>query len=353
MGNTNLIGSIIDSSPGIYVGIVAVVGALVLLIILLINRSGGFKNINVFDIQIPAIFNWKLRFHKKEQGPKIQKVKPGQARRTAKKAANVANLGKEIQGVLSDRKKNLPAAAPDFENQQIERGFKWLDDYDQGKDVNKNALVEAKKCFDSVLQRTAKSMEAFYGLARVLEAWHDIADANKYYWEAIKADTTEGKHPRVIDAKKRFDEISKQTRQHKACLATIKNGPGKNNFWLDHIPDAKTLARYFVALSNHDEGGFILLGLDSTTRKPAGNVLDDWECIIYAVRYNYLTAPCNCEVFNSQQPRCIFIEVQTGLNRPYRVKDGDEAKVFVVGADNEVREANAVQLSELRKLKRG
>lgn len=328
-------------------------GALVVVILLILWSAGVLKRLKNFSLKFFKNIGLQMGFHKNENPSahdegtgKIElekSVRNREARkRQTKKLTDVAGLKTQISSVLAERKKALKPLPPNFEASQIEKGFSKLDAGD---------IVEAKKCFDSILQRNPKSVEGCFGLARVLELWKDIPNALKYYWEATRVgDKT---HPKVIEAQAKLDELSKSQRQQNLMQSVIKNGPGANSFWFEDVPDAKNLARYFVALSNSEDGGNILIGIDKTTRKPAGSHLGEWEHILDAVRLHYVTAPCLFEVFTLQQPRCILVIVQRGLNRPYRLNDDDEAKVFVPDGDGEVREASPGEIDELRKKKRG
>lgn len=211
--------------------------------------------------------------------------------------------------------------------------------------------MEAKKCFDGALQRNPQSAEGNFGLARVLELWKDPANASKYYWEAVRAEPS---HPRACEAKQNLENIAKRTRQQAALCAAISKGPGPADFWFDHVPDGQTLARYIVALSNSEQGGTVVLGLDSGTRKASGDGVDGWDHVLHAVMYNYVTAPCNCEIYQARHPQCVFVAVQGGLNRPYRVIEGkDTVLPFVVDGSGDVREATPEEVRELNRKKRG
>jgi tetratricopeptide (TPR) repeat protein len=327
-------------------------GFIIVAILLILWRAGALTYVSDLSLGLFKSVNLKMRFHKRGATavapdsfpiPAEKPLKNRSARkRQTKQLTDVAGLKNEIGSVLTERKKKLTQLPANYEETQLEAGFAKLE---AGK------IIEAKKYFDSVLQRNPKSADGCYGLARVLEIWKDIPNALKYYWEATRVgDATS---PRVILAQAKLDELSRLERQQNTAHEVIKNGHGPRSFWFEHVPNAKNLARYFVALSNSEEGGTILIGIDKSARKPSGNSLSDWEQILDAVRRNYVTAPCITEVITPEHPRCVLVIVQRGLNRPYRLNDDDGAKVFVPDGVGDVREALPEEIDELRKKKRG
>lgn len=331
---------------------------LVVIVLLILWAAGPLKRLKNFSLKFFKTSALQMGFHKSDDPQKTnggdQKVKaekpaknPEARRRQApKKLTDVAGLRTKMGSTLQRRKKALKPLPPNFEERQIEAGFSKLNS------GQVEQIVEAKKCFDSVLQQNPKSVDACFGLARVLEAWGDIPNAVKYYWEATRLG--DGNHPRALEAQTRLDELSKLERHQNMMQMAIKSGPGASSFWFEHVPDGKTLARYFVALSNSEEGGNILIGIDKATRKHSGNGLDKWGQMLDAVRRHYVTAPCLFEVLYSETPRCVLVIIQRGLNRPYRVNDDDESKkIFVTDGAGDVREATAAEDEELRKKKRG
>lgn len=310
-------------------------GGLLIVILIVLARLGVLSRLKNIKFKISRDGGeGEMTFHPEKRPEQPKEVKPLQPLQDPRK------LEGRVRTILENRRHTLRAPPQNWEAEQIKAGFDFLE---------KNALVNAKRCFDMVMQRNSKSVEAWYGLAQVFERWKDLKSASFSYWEAIRVNSA---HHFSVEARKRLEAISNLERQKNDGQIVLRNGPGPASFWFNEVPDGETLARHVVALSNGDGGGVIVIGCDSSTRQPGTTILNGSDVVIEAALFDYITAPSIHELYCSPCGKWIYIKVLRGLNRPYRVRVAEKDTIFVIDGNGEVRQANKKEEKDLRQNKR-